>query len=194
MLVDMRLGSKVEDVRRRTGRFGSTERDATDKLSYIPNWNRRETRPRWNGRKREDGSAGGRAAPTSPRGSGPRTPGPRAAEWGCCRIAGAPGSRSHRWCCRETTRSRVSSLHSWGEEAVASQSQTSSASPAVCAHLQIPPRVPHVDCWIPGWEGTGKRSHRTGLDTSSPVRSFSSVSDFRVKVGPLRLMLKVHYT
>lgn len=79
----------------------------------------------------------GRAVRTFPLGSVPRTPCPRAGAWGCCRTAGAPGSRSHRWCCRETRRSRGSSLHSWWEKAMRSLIHTGSESIPVCTHLPI---------------------------------------------------------
>lgn len=128
-----------------------------------PKLNPQRKRVRWNGRKHEDGGAGGRAVPTFPRGSVPRTPGPRAGEWGCCRTAGAPGSRSHRWCCRETTRSRGSSLRSWGEEALGSLSQTGSEF-IPCAPPSNNLHVSRV--WTVGtvsWEGKENRSHRTGL-------------------------------
>lgn len=142
--------------------------------------------------------------PTSPRGSVPRTPGPRAGGWGCCRIAGAPGSRSHRWCCRETTRSRGSSLRSWGEEAAAgSRRRTGAVHP--CVHPPPtdfpcpPPLTPTVDRWLAAGKGKGTGAigpNRMGWvpGNRGPWETFSLVSDFRVKVRFvffLRVKLKV---
>lgn len=132
----------------------------------------------------------GRAVRTFPLGSVPRTPCPRAGAWGCCRTAGAPGSRSHTWCCRETRRSRGSSLHSWGEGG----SNEVTESHWLKVHPPSAPTSPYrcFPTWTTdyGSEEKGNRGHGTEGTASwgsVTVRFFSLVSDVRVRVGNLRV-------
>lgn len=183
---------------KKRGRSSSTEKDATDKLSWIQKLKPQGNQLHWDDRKREGGdleALEGRYPPLlAARLHAHPAPVPRG---GCCRTAAAPGSRSHTGAAGRPRGPGGPASVPAGRSKQGHWGQLRRPNLYLYPPLMFTRGIPHGDHWRMGCEGHASKEPWEAMQCTVSGTGYFEVHprpepDFRVKKENLRVKFCMH--